>query len=89
MTDWFEVKNGIKQGDNFSPQLASFYLNDMAIKAKNLSIGVKYGDTEISLLMYADDIAFIAGNESDLQRMLNTCSKWCNKWQTNCNIAKT
>ena len=88
-SNWFNVDRDLKQGNNFSPLLASFFLNDMATGIKSLNKGMQYGNTSISLLMYADDIVLIADNENDLQLLLNCFEKWCNNWQTNCNIGKT
>ena len=46
-------------------------------------------DISISILLYADDIALIASNEVDLQRMLNVLSEWSNKWRISINEKKT
>ena len=42
---------------------------------KNIRCGVAFDDIFISSLLYADDIALIAGNEQDLKRMLNALSE--------------
>ena len=39
--------------------------------------------------MYADALVLISDNEDNLQTMLNFFYDWCNKWQMNCNAAKT
>ena len=88
-SEWFNVPCGLKQADNFSPQLASFYLNHMATDVKSLNKGVRYGNSSISILMYADDILCIAETESDLQSILSRFVSWCIKWLTNCNLVKT
>jgi hypothetical protein len=36
--------------------------------------------TNLSILLYADDIPILAPNESNLQCMLNCVNEWCNKW---------
>ena len=61
----------------------------MALEIKELNKGMQYGDCNISLLMYADDIVFLAESESNLQDILRRFEMWCNRWQTNCNLAKT
>ena len=88
MSNWFDVVCGLKLGDNFSTRLARFYLSDTATEIKQLNCGVQYGTVNVPLLMYADDIVFIAESEMNLQMILKTFESWCNKWQTNCNLAK-
>ena len=67
MTDWFEVKTGLKQGDTYSLNLASFYLNSLATERKICTVGVKLTDTlEICILMYADDLVLVTENEDSL-----------------------
>ncbi len=39
--------------------------------------------------MFADDIVFMADNESDLQSMLNILHDWCNIWTMKANVDKT
>ena len=46
------------------------------------------GDTKLSILLYADDIAIITENEKDLQKMLNYVHQWCNKWKLLINATK-
>ena len=88
-TEWFNVNMGVKQGCVLSPALFSIYVNDLATEIKNLHCGVYFDDIGISILLYADDIALIASNEVDLQRMLNVLSEWSNKWRISINEKKT
>ena len=50
---------------------------------------MSFDDINISILLYADDIALIASNEVDLQRMLNVLSEWSIKWRISINEKKT
>ena len=43
----------------------------------------------INILLYADDIVFIAKNENDLQDLLFIVENWCLKWILEVNLAKT
>ncbi len=56
-----------------SPLLFSIYINDLAEEIKAMNIGVN-----IAILMCADDIALIAENEGDLQKMMD--KRWYEKW---------
>lgn len=70
----------------------------MAIQIKSLRKGIQiqHGSdtdhkhvTDISLLLYADDIALIAGTESDMQAILDLVTEWCNNWNLQININKS
>ena len=52
-------------------------MNNLASEVKSLNCGVKLGDTTISILLYADDIALISESEDSLQRMLDVVNNWC------------
>ena len=51
--------------------------------------GVKIADTNIDLLMYADDVVVIGETENDLQVMLNSIDNWCKTWGICINVRKT
>lgn len=79
-TDWFNVNSGVKQGCILSPLLFSMYLNDLALEIKALGCGVDVGGEQVSLLLYADDIVFVAPSAGDLQHMLDVLYHWCERW---------
>ena len=89
LSEWFKVSVGVRQGDNLSPTLFGIFINDLAIEIKNMGLGVLCGTTKVSILLYADDIALIAENEEDLQKMLIKLNEWCAKWQLRLNINKS
>lgn len=65
LTEWFDCKSGVKQGDNLSPTLFSAFVNDLVTEINDFDIGVKVDNRTISMLLYADDIAFLASQEND------------------------
>ena len=85
----FKTMAGVRQGDCMSPTLFSIFINDLAQRIKNLNQGINIGTTNLSILLYADDIAIIADNENDMQHMLNEVNDWCKEWSMNVNISKT
>ena len=89
LTDWFHTSSGVRQGDTLSPTLFNIFINDLAENIKELNLGIKIGDINLSVLLYADDIAVIAENEKDLQTMLNYIEQWCNKWKLVINSMKS
>ena len=89
LTDTFPVNFGVKQGCKMSPSLFSIYVNDLAEDIRALNIGVDIDDLNVSILLYADDIALIAPDEESLQNMLNCIHSWCMKWRMTLNETKT
>ena len=87
---WFETKCGVKQGDNLSPILFSIYLNDLALILKESGLGINIDEnTNVPLLLYADDIVLLASTEVNLQRMLDLLNDWCKKFVMTINREKT
>ena len=59
-TNWFDVANGVSQGDPLSPNLFNIFINELVKYLKSLKIGIEVGhDLKISVLLYADDIFFL------------------------------
>ena len=80
---------GLKQGCIISPLLFNLFVNDFAMQINSLGKGINYGDEQLSLLMYADDMVLLCENEADLQCMLNVLYGWCQKWGMCINNEKT
>ena len=54
-----------------------------------MSLGIDIDDRQLSLLLYADDIALIAPDAQSLKLMLNKLNEWCSKWRLSINSDKT
>ena len=59
-TDWFDVNCGLRQGCVLSPLLFDLFINNLAIFLKSLDLGVKIGDENVCVMLYADDIVLLA-----------------------------
>lgn len=88
-TDPFDILSGVKQGDTLSTTLFAIYINTLATDIKKLNKGIDIDGQNVSLLLYADDIAIIAENEENLQTVLNCLNDWCKSWKMNINETKT
>jgi len=58
ITETFSPNVGVKQGCVLSPTLFNLYLHDLPSKFDSSCEPVKLGNTKLSCLMLADDIAF-------------------------------
>ena len=70
-TRYFEVCQGVRRGDPLSPYLFIIALELLSIYVQNdKSIhGVDYNQSEIKLLLYADDISAILESQADSGRL--------------------
>ncbi|VDI32657.1 Hypothetical predicted protein, partial [Mytilus galloprovincialis] len=89
LTDWFSCNSGVRQGDNLSPTLFSIFINDLVQEVKDLDLGVSIGNSNVSILLYADDIVLVSPNENDMQAMLNKVHDWCKRWRVLINTEKS
>ena len=80
MTDMFPVQFGVQQGCKLSPTLYLIYIYDLADDIRALNAGVDVDGLHLSLLFYADDLALMAPDEQNLQRMLDCDNSLCMKW---------
>ena len=87
-TEWFNCTNGVRQGENLSPTLFSIFINDLANEIKEANRGISVNNDNIFLLLYADDIMLLVGNENDKQHVLDVHCTWCEKWRIIVNISK-
>ncbi|MCT5353383.1 reverse transcriptase family protein [Pseudomonas aeruginosa] len=72
LTEWFEVKQGVRQGCILSPHLFNIYSETIMRGAlENFEGTVDVGGYKISNLRYADDIVLIASSITELQQLLD------------------
>jgi len=86
-TEKFDTNCGVRQGCLLSPLLFTLYINDLADEID--SGGFCFNGTYIRMLMYADDIVFLAADPDALQGMINSLSTYCEKWDLHVNLNKS
>jgi hypothetical protein len=60
------------------------------LERNSLNCGIAVDDDfSQSMLLYADDIVFLASTAEGLQEQLETLNNWSTKWALNVNIDKT
>ena len=90
LSDEFESKNGVKQGDNLSPTSFNCYINGLIEEIKSENLGIKINDEyKLCILTYANDIVLISPDARELQIMLNRLNKWCKCWRVLINPFKS
>ena len=76
MTDWIEIKKGVRQGCILSPDLFSLYSQKAMDELEELD-GVRVGGVNVNNIRYADDTVLIADSEEKLQQLVETLNEAC------------
>ncbi|KAL5005625.1 hypothetical protein ScPMuIL_016783 [Solemya velum] len=79
---------GVKQGCVLSPLLFNLYLHDLPSIFEDCD-PIRLHDTDVSCLLYADDLVIVSRSYCGLQRALNNLSDYCQKWDLTVNLDKT
>ena len=68
LTDWFVVEEGLRQGSVLSPVLYAIFVMDL-VDLESSGEGVVLGGVYCGMLMFADDMAMLAGSEGEMEGM--------------------
>ena len=71
LTEWQEIRRGVRQGCVLSPDLFNIY-SEMIMRELEGLEGVRVGGRNITNIRYADDTALIADSETKMQSLVNT-----------------
>ncbi len=66
-----------------------YTLTDLADRVREADLGVKVGGETIPMLLYADDVVFMAGSHQEAQKQLDILHEWCKTWIMKVNVSKT
>ena len=90
LSNSFECKLGVRQGECLSPFLFSMFVNDLEdVFVQNGVNGVDVYMFKLFLILYADDIVIFANCQEELQANLDILYTYCNKWNLLVNSKKT
>ena len=78
VTEYVDVTCGAKQGANLSPTLFGLFIDDLAIKIKELQCGIK--QASISLAQYVMPMILFFYHTHNLQTILTRLNTWCVQW---------
>ena len=88
-SQYFNVNNGVRQGGLLSPLFYNVYVNDLSIKLNNISAGCYINGTLVNHFMYADDVVLLAPSVKGLQKLVNECTKYGDKFDITFNRLKS
>ena len=86
----FECRIGVRQGESLSPFLFSIFLNDLEIFLQTGNFqGIDMEGTPLKLLLYADDLFLLSSTREDLQLGLDLLYDYCTRWRLYVSTDKT
>jgi hypothetical protein len=91
-SDFFDCPNGVKQGCLLSPQMFSFFINELAMELSRKGrhgIQLIPGAVEIFLLLFADDVVLLSGTVKGLQTQLSRLKEEADRLGLTVNLDKT
>ena len=70
-TGYFDIKQGVRQGDPLSPYLFILAIEILATVVRNdeVSKGVNIGGIEVKQVLYADDMTIFVRNKESVERV--------------------
>ena len=83
------VNVGLRQGCALSPVLFSLYINSLVDQLKSASCGIECAGEIIPGLLFADDTALLALDESGIKKSLEVLVEWCKEWGVKINVSKS
>jgi hypothetical protein len=88
-TEWFPIESGTRQGAVLSPFLFSLVISPLVRALAEQGLGIQTAGKLIACLLFADDIALIAGSEAELRRMMVLATSFFHKWRFTVSTSKT
>ena len=85
----FDSSVGVKQGCVLSPLLFNLFTGDLPAIFDHSCDPVSLMHSNLSCLMYADDLVILSKSHTGLQAALNKLEAYCDKWGLFVNLSKT
>ena len=77
-SDYFNVRNGVKQGGVLSPLLFSCYIDGLIQNLQNCKLGCHLGDLFVGCVAYADDVVLLAPSMYALKEQVKIAESFAN-----------
>ena len=88
ITEWFDVRVGVRQGCLLSPSLFNLFLEFVMSDVQKLGSGVQMGNMHVNNIRYADDTTLMELMFEKLQLSTDTLERACRKWGMKINATK-
>ncbi len=86
LSDAFDVKVGVCQGDPISVYLFSFFVNSLITEIENAGLGATFENGfRVPCLAFADDICVTSETPESLQKLIDLCYRWTCDWHMTAN----
>ena len=85
----FDITRGTRQGSKLSPYLLNIFINQLLLDLNDCDVGVRIGDVLYNSMAYADDITVFSTNAKDLQRLIDMCTMYSDRWRFKYGINKS
>ena len=85
----FKVYRGTRQGSILSPSLFNVFINDLLIELSSCTAGVRLDRDFWNSFAYADDITVFGLTVPDLQKLIDICYDYSQKWRFTFGASKT
>ena len=85
----FKVCRGTRQGSILSPSLFNVFKNDLLIELSSCTADVRLDRDLCNSFAYADDITVFGLTVPDLQKLIDTCYNYSQKWRFTFGAGKT
>ena len=82
-SDTFEVEAGVAQGSVLSPLLYALFIDGLHDVFKDLGLGVEVYGRQVPLLLYADDVVFLATDAAEMRKMIAVLEVYAKTWRFN------
>ena len=90
VTDWFKVRQGVRQGCPMSLWLFNIYLDTVVKEARgSFQGGVALNACKVQVLLFVDDTALVADAEEDLKHGITALQEVVREHKLGINWGKT
>ena len=89
ISDPFDIPTGTKQGGILSPDFFALYMHDLIVQLQDSGFGCYIIMMCLACIFFADDIVLLSPSRHGLQKLLDICVNYCQKFCLNFNAKKS